>query len=126
MYSDIYNELYRQFEVNSYKSLSRSQHKDALEVINGYVAPIALTADIAECIANPSASHKCASSVIAKNIMRMMVEKEMNQKDLADKLAVSTGLVSSWCHGTKIPRIENLVAIANALGVSWNDILCES
>ncbi len=126
VYLDIYNELYRQFAVSSYKSLSRCQCKDALEIINGYAAPLALKTDIAECIASPAASRKGAASVISKNIIRMMAEREMNQRDLADKLAVSTGLVSSWCHGTKTPRIENLVAIADALGVSWNDIVCES
>ncbi|MCM1218814.1 MAG: ORF6C domain-containing protein [Lachnospiraceae bacterium] len=126
VYLDIYNELYRQFAISSYKALSRNQCKKALEIIGNYDTPLALKEEISECIANPAASHAEATSVIARNIVRMMADRDMKQRDLADRLAVSTGLVSSWCNGTKTPRIDNLMAIADALGVSWDDIVCES
>lgn len=49
VYSDIYNEVKRQFGVGSYKAIKRSQCDRAVEVINNYQLPIALADEIDLC-----------------------------------------------------------------------------
>lgn len=46
VYSDIYRELKRQFDVKSYKELKRCQCEQALEIIENYVPPIMLAEQI--------------------------------------------------------------------------------
>ena len=46
VYSDIYNQLRREFQVRSYKVIKRCQLTKALEIINNYNLPIALKDEI--------------------------------------------------------------------------------
>ncbi len=49
LYSDIYRELKRQFDVTTYKAIKRSQCSMALSVIETYKPPIALEEQIQSC-----------------------------------------------------------------------------
>lgn len=49
VYSDIYDQLKRQFGVSSYKSIRREQCDLALGIINGYQLPIILKEEVADC-----------------------------------------------------------------------------
>ncbi len=49
LYSDIYRELKRQFDVTTYKAIKRSQCSMALSVIETYKPPIALEEQIKNC-----------------------------------------------------------------------------
>lgn len=49
VYSDIYNEVKRQFGVNTYKAIKRSQCDRVIDVINNYQLPIALADEINIC-----------------------------------------------------------------------------
>lgn len=49
VYSDIYNQLKRQFGVSSYKSIRREQCEIALGIINGYQLPIILKEEVTDC-----------------------------------------------------------------------------
>lgn len=46
VYSDIYNQLRREFQVNSYKAIKRCDFDLALEIIDGYTLPLKLERDI--------------------------------------------------------------------------------
>jgi phage anti-repressor protein/DNA-binding XRE family transcriptional regulator len=124
VYQDIYNELYRQFGIHSYKSLKRNQFEDAQRIISEYTVPYILETEIADCISS-AGMEPAQTNVIANNIKRLLREKGMRQADLAEKVGAGTGLVSAWCSGSKVPRIEYLACIADALGVTWNDLVCE-
>lgn len=50
-------------------------------------------------------------------------EKGMNQKDLADKLGVTNKAISRWETGRGYPDIELLPALADALGISVQELL---
>lgn len=50
-----------------------------------------------------------------KNLRRMLHEQGLKQKDLAKMLNVSTATVSDWCKGKKMPRMNMLNAICDAL-----------
>ena len=46
VYSDIHREIDRQFDVTTYKAIKRRQLEKAIEIIRGYVAPVALKEQI--------------------------------------------------------------------------------
>lgn len=52
--------------------------------------------------------------------------KKMSQDELAEKVEMSRVFLSYIETGTKVPSLESIVAIANALGVSANDLLVDS
>lgn len=54
VFSDIYRELKRQFQVGTYKAIKRSQCEVALEIINDYEPPLALEEEIRDCNAQES------------------------------------------------------------------------
>lgn len=56
---------------------------------------------------------------ISENIQKALDERGMTQADLARRTGLSTAVVSQIVSGkTKDPRLSNVIAIANALGVS--------
>lgn len=46
VYQDIHNEVKRQFGVNTYKAIKRSQCDKAIEIINNYILPMALANEV--------------------------------------------------------------------------------
>ena len=66
-----------------------------------------------------------AKTVIAKNINRLLAEKGMNQRELAQLLGVSAAAVSSWCCGMKAPRVDKVDAMAALFGVDRTDFYME-
>lgn len=49
VYADIYGQLKREFGVNTYKAIKRSQCDTAVDIINGYLAPFVLAETINNC-----------------------------------------------------------------------------
>lgn len=49
VYSDIHRELKRQFGVSTYKAIKRNQCDIAVKIIEGYVPPMVLAGQIADC-----------------------------------------------------------------------------
>ncbi len=60
---------------------------------------------------------------IAKNIMRLRIEKNMTQPELAKKLNYTDKSVSKWEHGTSTPPIDVLKEIADIFGVTLDDMV---
>ena len=50
-------------------------------------------------------------------------EKQMTQKDLADKLFVSDKTVSKWERGNSMPNVILLIPLAEVLGISVTELL---
>lgn len=50
-------------------------------------------------------------------------EKQMTQKDLADKLFVSDKTVSKWERGNSMPNVTLLIPLAEVLGISVTELL---
>lgn len=53
----------------------------------------------------------------------VLIEKDKNNRWLAEQLALSTGAVSKWCTNTNQPTIENLFKIAELLDVEVSELL---
>ncbi len=60
---------------------------------------------------------------IGKYIRRRRIEKNMTQKELAEKLNISFQAVSKWETGTTLPDTSILLALSDVLVVSVDQIL---
>lgn len=56
-------------------------------------------------------------------IKAVLAEKGMSNKELAEKLGVTEGTVSTWARNFKQPRIETLFEIAKVLKIEACDLL---
>ena len=59
-------------------------------------------------------------------IKSVLVDKEISQTELAQKLGKSFSTVNAYCCNRKQPSIEQLVEIANAIGVDVKDLLASN
>jgi repressor LexA len=66
-----------------------------------------------------------AKKVIGTNILRLLNQADMSQRELAERLGVSSGAVSSWCSGHKAPRVDKVDAMAELFGVERTDFYQE-
>lgn len=64
-----------------------------------------------------------SKKMIGKRINSALAKANMKQKDLADVLKVTANTISYFCSGTRAPNLEQLVSIAQALGVSTDYLL---
>lgn len=66
------------------------------------------------------------SNQIGKRIKQFRIGKKMTQENLGNKVFVSGKHINYIENGKKLPSLELLVLIANALEVSANDLLVDS
>lgn len=62
---------------------------------------------------------------IGRNIRKYRLMKKLRQEDLAEKADLSINYVGAIERGEKIPSLETLLVIINALGVSADMILAD-
>lgn len=63
--------------------------------------------------------------IIAKNLRRLLIERDKNQADLCHDLKLNKGTVSSWCNGTRIPRMDKVDMLCKYLNCTRSDLLEE-
>ncbi len=63
---------------------------------------------------------------IRKNIRKYRKAKGLRQQDLAEMVDISINYVGMIERGEKLPALETLIDIINALGVSADVILCDA
>ena len=63
------------------------------------------------------------SAQFGKNMKRIRAKKEMSQGDIARALEVDRGYISNIENGKKNPTLATVAKIANALGVSPDELL---
>ena len=62
---------------------------------------------------------------IGKNIRKFRINKKLSQADLAEKAGLSMNYVGAIERGEKIPSLDALIEIMNALEISADMILCD-
>jgi len=62
---------------------------------------------------------------IGSNIRKFRLMKKLRQEDLAEKAGLSTNYVGALERGEKVPSLETLIDILNALGVSADMVMCD-
>lgn len=67
--------------------------------------------------------HKPDAKLIGRNILNLIIENDMEQKDLAKALGVSESTVSSWVNGSRIPRMGTVTRICNYFGVPKSAVI---
>ncbi|KKR53519.1 MAG: hypothetical protein UT90_C0007G0001 [Parcubacteria group bacterium GW2011_GWA1_40_21] len=63
------------------------------------------------------------SEQLGKNMKRIRVKKKMSQGDIARALEVDRGYISNIENGKKNPTLATIQKLANALGVSADELL---
>ena len=63
------------------------------------------------------------SEQLGKNMKRIRAKKEMSQGDIARALEVDRGYISNIENGKKNPTIATIQKLANALGVSADELI---
>lgn len=59
-----------------------------------------------------------------KNLRRLFIARGLTTKDVSEKLGYgATTVVLNWTGGKTAPRIDNLVALSDMLGVKIEDII---
>lgn len=51
------------------------------------------------------------------------IDKGMTQKQLADALGVGQSIIARWETGGRVPKMQTLQRIAEALGVDWIELI---
>ncbi len=60
---------------------------------------------------------------ISNNIINLLSEKKLTQKNLAQASGITESAISHYVHGTRIPNNENLIKIAKALETTTEYLL---
>ena len=60
---------------------------------------------------------------IGKFILQLRKEKNMTQKELAEKLGVTDRAISKWENGRGMPELSLMKALCDELGISVNELL---
>ena len=55
----------------------------------------------------------------ARAVKRYREEKELTQKELADKLMTTTTTVARWELGMSVPKQDRMIREIKALGINW-------
>ena len=63
------------------------------------------------------------SEQLGKNMKRIRTKKNMSQGDIARALEVDRGYISNIENGKKNPTLATIQRLANALGVSADELL---
>lgn len=63
---------------------------------------------------------------IGKNIKKVRLEKKLSQQKLGEKLGVSQAMIAQYETGRRIPKLETIDKIADALNVSRNMLLTDT
>lgn len=61
--------------------------------------------------------------IFSENLKKYLVLSNKTQKDLIDNLKFDKSAVSTWCNGTKMPRMDKVQVLANYFGIEISDLI---
>ncbi|MDT4050588.1 helix-turn-helix transcriptional regulator [Staphylococcus arlettae] len=61
--------------------------------------------------------NKSARKILSENLQSLMINKNVDQKELAEAIGVSQPTISNWLKETKYPRISKVEDMANYFNV---------
>ena len=70
-------------------------------------------------------NEKRFNEIFSKNLRDMMYKRDINQRQLADAIHVSSASVSDWYNGKKTPRMDKIDMICQVLNCSRSDLMLE-
>ena len=63
--------------------------------------------------------------IFSKNLNYYMEMNGKNQSDIVNDLGFNKSAVSTWCNGTRLPRMDKVEALARYFGVNRSDLIEE-
>ena len=63
--------------------------------------------------------------IFSKNLRYYMSVNNKEQIDLINDLGFNKSAVSTWCNGTRLPRMDKVYALAKYFGISRSDLIEE-
>ena len=63
---------------------------------------------------------------IGHNLKKIIYTRGMSQSDIADKCGITQAMLSRYIHGTSMPGVDKIHALASILGCRAIDIIGES
>lgn len=63
--------------------------------------------------------------IFTANLNYFLEQKDVSQKEVADKIGVSPQTFNTWCKGIAIPRMGKIQALADYFGVNKSDLIEE-
>lgn len=70
-------------------------------------------------------NEKRFNEIFSKNLRDMMYKRDINQRQLAGAIHVSSASVSDWYNGKKTPRMDKIDLICQVLNCSRSDLMLE-
>lgn len=64
-------------------------------------------------------------AIFAKNLNTMLARHNKTQIEVADRLGIKQSTFSSWCTGSKMPRMDKVQALADYFGIMKSDLIEE-
>ena len=64
-------------------------------------------------------------TIFSKNLKNYMELNGKTQIDLINDLGFNKSAVSTWCNGTRLPRMDKVDALAKYFGISRSDLIEE-
>ena len=68
-------------------------------------------------------SDEIYKKIFSKNLNHYMKINEKNQSDIINDLGFNKSAVSTWCNGTRLPRMDKVDALAKYFGISRSDLI---
>lgn len=56
-------------------------------------------------------------------LQNLIYKNKINQRELADRIEVSTAIISDWINNKKTPKMKYIIALANYFNVSTDYLL---
>lgn len=63
--------------------------------------------------------------IFSKNLRYYMVLNQKEQIDIINDLGFNKSSVSTWCNGTRLPRMDKVDALAKYFGINRSDLIEE-
>ena len=61
--------------------------------------------------------------IFSKNLKHYMAINGKTQTDLINDLDLNKSAVSTWCNGTRLPRMDKVDALAKYFGINRSDLI---
>jgi repressor LexA len=67
--------------------------------------------------------NKDLAKLVGMNITNLLIQNDKTQKEMCDHFGWGYSTVSSWCNGTRLPRMDKVDKMCEYFGVTRSDIL---
>ena len=61
--------------------------------------------------------------IFAKNLKHYMSINGTTQSDLINDLGLNKSAISTWCNGTRLPRMDKVDSLAKYFGINRSDLI---